>query len=131
MLVLDIHEQASGGYWATMVDEAGNLIPGSTLTTLTLTLYTLSGTGAITIINGRDHQNVLNLNDVQVFNTLQTRSDGKTYNLLWQIRPEDTTLVNPLLAFERHIAVFEWTWPNNHAGSHEIALAVKNLLEVP
>lgn len=130
-LTIELNEQASGGYWATILDEAGVLVPGNVLSTLTLTLYVVNADGSLTIVNGRNKQNVLNQNDVTVFNTLQTRADGKTYNLFWQIRQGDTTLVTQALPTERHIALFEWSWPNNHFGKQEVLLAVLNLTEVP
>ena len=133
--VIDLNEQASGGYWGRLLDETENLVPGSLLTTLTLTLYVINADNTITIVNSRNKQNVLNANDVQVFNTLQsfTKSDGTvvTYNLFWQIRQGDTTLVNSNLSHERHIGLFEWSWPNNHFGKHLVILSVENLVEVP
>lgn len=130
MLIIPLAEQASGGYWATIKDESGVLVPGNVLTALTLTLYVTLADGTQTIINGRDHQNVLNTNDVTLFNALQARADGKTYNLFWQIRKEDTTIVDSTLTTERHVALFEWAWPNNHFGKQEVILAISNLVEV-
>lgn len=134
MSTFSILEQSSGVYRATITDESGALLPGSTLTTLKLTLYVVGSGGAVTYINSRNEQNVLNTNGVQVFDSLQTDTfvDGTQvqYNLKWTISPSDTTLVVPTLATERHIALFEWTWPTSKAGKHEITLAVKNLGEV-
>lgn len=129
--VIDMDEQASGGYWATFLDESGQVVPGNLLTTLTLTLYVLQSDGTIVFLNNRNKQNVLNANDVSVYPTLQARADSKTFNLFWQIRQEDTTIVDDTLATEQHIALFEWSWPNNHFGKQELILAVKNLIDVP
>jgi len=129
-----ILEQASGVYRASITDEAGALLPGSTLATLTLTLYVIGAGGTITYINSRDHQDVFNTNGVQVFDALQTDTflDGSTvtYNLKWIVAPEDTTLVSDQLKVERHIALFEWTWGVGKKGKHEVVLGVKNLNEV-
>lgn len=129
--VLDVNEQATAGYWATLVDETGALVPSNILTTFTLLLYVQNADGTFTVINGRNRQNVLNANDVTVYPALQTRADGKTYNLFWQIRQGDTTIQNQALPTERHIALFEWSWPSNHFGKQEVVLAVHNLNEVP
>lgn len=129
--VIDLDEQASGGYWATLTDESGNIVTGNTISAITLTLYTINADGTLTFINGRNKQSVLNINDVTLYTTLQTRADGLTYNLFWQIRQGDTTIVNEALTIERHIGLFEWSWPNNHFGKQEVWLAIKNLVDVP
>lgn len=128
-----ILEQTTGVYRATITDEGGAMLPGSTLSTLKLTLYAKTSAGNV-YINSRNEQNVLNANGVVVYDTLQTDvlSDGTTvtYNLKWVISALDTTLNNGNLKVERHIALFEWTWPTDKAGKHEIILAVQNLTEV-
>jgi len=128
-ITIPILEQSSGSYLATLTDPSGRVIPGSTLTGLTLTLYTMDWDGALTIINRRNRQNVLNAGNVTVYETLQVSSRG-TYNLRWRIQPADTTLYDVSLAFERHIAQFEWTWANG-AGKQEVILVVQNLVPVP
>jgi hypothetical protein len=120
-LTFSINEQTSGRYTATLVDNDGvTPIPGATLTTLKLTLYAIKQDGTDQIINGRNHQNVLNANNVTI-------SAGGL--LVWLIQILDTTLVEAI-PFERHIAVFEWTWPNG-AGKHEVIFVVRNIREVP
>ena len=125
----DIDEQESGSYIATVTDDLGALLPGSTLLSLQLTLYVIRQDGTITFVNGRNHQNVLNVNNVTVTDVLQTLADGRTYNLRWRIQPADTTLVE-VLPYERHLFLFEWSW-NTGAGKHEGVLVVKNLTVVP
>ena len=130
----DVPEQSSGVYRAIIVDESGALLPGSILSTLTLTLYAVRSGGNIDYINSRNAQNVLNTNGVTVYDTLQTDTlfDSSTvqYNLKWIFTPQDTTLVRAQLQIERHIALFEWTWGSGKAGKQEMILAVKNLNEV-
>jgi hypothetical protein len=129
----EILEQTTGVYRATITDEGGAMLPASTLSTLKLTLYVKTAAGNV-YINSRNEQNVLNANGVLVYDTLQTDtlSDGTqlTYNLKWVIAALDTTLNNSNLKTERHIALFEWTWPTDKQGKHEVILAVKNLTEV-
>lgn len=125
----DIDEQESGSYIATVTDDLGALLPGSTLLSLQLTLYVIRQDGTITFVNGRNHQNVLNVNNVTVTDVLQTLADGRTYNLRWRIQPADTTLVE-VLPYERHLFLVEWSW-NTGAGKQEGVLVVKNLTVVP
>jgi hypothetical protein len=133
MLIVDVPEQTSGLYRATIRDEVGTILPGNVLNTLTLTLYVKKADGTIAYVNSRNAQDVLNLNDVLVFAGLQTDADGVQYNLKWSYLALDTTLVEDL-PFERHIALWEFTWPRPVGGSgawkHELVLNVQNLGEV-
>ena len=124
-----IDEQEGGSYLATVTDDLGAMIPGSDLTGLTLTLWVVRQDGSTAIVNSRNHQNVLNQNHVTVYNTLQTLTDGRTYNLRWKIQPGDTTLVEAV-PFERHKFLFEWTSAQVQ-GKHENTLVVRNLQMVP
>lgn len=130
--VFDVLEKTTPRYLGTLVGEDGvTPIPGSTLTTLTLTLYTKSATGTVTILNARNHQNVLNVNGVTVYDALQTDAAGHTYNLLWQTVVAETTIAVDALKQEKHYALFEWSWAAGvKHGKREIVLAVKNLVEV-
>lgn len=117
----DILEQSTGSYTAVIVGNDGvTPLPLATLSTMILTLYAILTNGTVQIINGRNAQNILNANNVTVdaFGTL-----------VWTIQTLDTAM-QEALPFERHIALFEWTWPQG-AGKHEIVLVVKNLTEVP
>lgn len=125
----DIDEQESGYYLGKITDNDGvTFLPGSTLTALALTLWVVREDGTTQIVNGRNHQNVLNLNNVTVYDTIQTDANGHQYNLRWAIQPADTTLVEDL-PFERHLALFEWTWPQGQ-GKHTFELVVRNLSQV-
>lgn len=112
-----INEKATGRYTAQLVDNDGvTPIPGATLSTLTLTLYAIKADGTDGIVNGRNAQNVLNTNNVTI--------DGSG-TLVWLVQIGDTTLIEAI-PFERHIALFQWTWPSG-AGKHEVVLLVRNL----
>ena len=125
----DIDEQESGAYLGKIVGNDGiTFLPGSTLTALALTLWVVRENGTVAIVNGRNHQNVLNLNNVTVFDTIQTDANGHQFNLRWLIQPADTTLVEDL-PYERHLALFEWTWPQGQ-GKHLFELIVRNLSQV-
>ena len=43
---------------------------------------------------------------------------------------DDLAIHDDSLTFERHIALFEWTWPTNRAGKFECVLVVRNLAKV-
>lgn len=125
-----IVEQASGSYTAAIVgNDRVTLLPGSTLTTLQLTLYVIKQDGTDEILNGRNQQNVLNLNNVQVLETPLTRTNGTQYNLIWTVQPGDTTIIEDFLHYERHLALFEWAWANGR-GKAELILNVRNLRRV-
>lgn len=128
-ITMPIREQASGSYLALIQDERGRIIPGSALTDLRLTLYAVTRDNTIVIINQRRNQPVLNVNQVTVYDTVQTTATGRRYNLRWRIQPGDTTLYDVTLTHERHIAQFEWTWAQGR-GSREAVLIVHNLTTV-
>lgn len=115
----DILEATTGQYTATIVGNDGiTPLPLATLSTLTMSLYVVKQDGSIAFVNGRNAQNILNANNVTV-------SAGGVLN--WTIQTADTTFIESTLPFERHIAVFQWTWPGG-TGKHERVLVVKNLL---
>lgn len=114
-------EQTTGSYAGVLVDHLGIPVPGSILETLTLTLYCLDT--AQSILNGRSAQDVLQVNGVTV---------GEDGAFLWEIAPADNTILYPVLDYERHRALFEWTWATGtRTGHHEVVLVVKNLSKVP
>lgn len=115
----DILEATTGSYTGQIVGNDGiTPLPLATLSTLVLSLYVVKGDGTIAYVNGRNAQNILNANNVVV-------SAGGL--LTWTVQTADTTFVEAALPFERHIGVFQWTWPGG-TGKHEIVLVVQNLL---
>lgn len=120
-ITFPINELSTGKYTAVIVGNDGvTPLPAVTLTTLTLTLYVILSDGTQAIVNGRNIQNVLNLNNVTV--------DGSG-NLTWNVQVGDTT-PQQVIPFEIHRAVFAWTWPGG-AGNHEVWLKVAQLIRVP
>ena len=122
------NELESAQYRGLFVDETGTAVVMSVLTTLTLTLYNLATSA---IINSRNAQNVKNANNVTIYDTPQTASDGSKYNLLWAMVPADNPVVNQALQAEPHIALFQGTWS---AGAkrlnHAVAITVQRVLLV-
>jgi hypothetical protein len=114
-----LNEKSTGIYTATIVGNDGvTPLPAATLLTLTLTLYVIKADGTVQTI--RSAQNVLNANNVTV---------DAAGLLTWSIQVADTTLVVSTVPFERHVALFQWTWASG-AGKHEVILSVKNLSQV-
>ena len=116
-----IDEQETGIYTATIVGNDGiTPLPGAVLSTLVLSLYAIKADGTDAVINSRNKLNALNAGNVVV------SAGGK---LTWNIQVADTTLVEDI-PFERHYALWEWTWPAG-AGKHEVVVIVRNLHRVP
>tara|TARA_R110000824_G_scaffold14800_1_gene62673 strand:+ start:242 stop:634 length:393 start_codon:yes stop_codon:yes gene_type:complete len=117
-----VDEGTSAQYNATITDESETAIPLADLTAITLTLYDYK-TG--TIINSRTDQDVKNANDVSI------TSAGV---LTWNLKPADNVIVTtalPTNAYERHIALFEYTWDSGtNAGKHELTFEVRQLDKV-
>lgn len=118
--IADVLEKTTPKYSAVIQDDAGNPLPAASLTTLTLFLYVIKADGSTQYIRGAAGapQNVLNVNNVTV------DANG---NLVWAIQTTDTTMVETL-EFERHLALFTWTWAAGaKTGRHQVILVVKNL----
>lgn len=111
-------EHTTGTLTTTIKDNAGVAIPAASLTTLKLTLY---NEYTLTVINDRDHQNILNANNVTV------DANGL---LTWSIQELDRVIEDDTKTQELHRALFEWTAPGV-VGKHEHQFTVANLAKVP
>ena len=116
-------EQTTRRYTATIKDELGNALAGTSLTTMTLTLYHLKD-GAI--INSRNAQDILGAgsgaNDVTI------DANGL---LTWTLRPADNPIADALLDFEDHVALIIFTWSAGaKKGTHEFMIRVQNATKV-
>jgi hypothetical protein len=125
-----VRERSTPRIYFLLVDENGDALTASQLSTLTLSLYD-ERTG--TVLNSRDAQNVLNTNNVTVYDTVQGQApaagaDDERYNVLWQVQPGDNAVLStkrqPVL--ERRRAVFRYTWAS---GAREDWQAVEWLVE--
>lgn len=107
-------------YSADLVNEASQAF--GNLNTLTLTLYD-QRTGAV--INARNGQNVLNLNQVTL--------DAFTGALVWTMLAADNPIINDALRQEEHIALFIGTWTNVVAKrfNHRVSIIVRNISKIP
>jgi len=115
-----VNEGETSLYTATIKDENGAVIPGSSLDSLTLTLYTLE---AQTIINSRDSQNILGANGGAV--------DGSGV-LTMELNELDNAIINNTLDIEWREMLFKWTYATaTRTGRHVKSYAVRNLSKVP
>lgn len=117
----DILQGSSGTFTGQLTGNDGqSALALADLLTLTLTLYVIQTDGTIAYVNSRNAQNVLNANNVTV---------SASGFLTWAIQVADTGLVEAL-PFERHIALFEWTFTGGGSGKAEVILTVQDLNEV-
>ena len=90
-------------------------IPGSSLDTMTLTMYD-EATSAI--VNARDHVDV------------KANVDGNGL-LTFQLTTADMAILAATKSLEQRRILLEWTWDTTKRGSWEIQFIVVNLLKVP
>jgi hypothetical protein len=110
-------EQDSAQLTMVFVDGDDVPIPGSSLTTATLTLYS-EDDDEYAIVNSRDHVDILG-------------SIDESGVLTWDLASADMAIFDDELVTERHRALIEWTWGDAQRGSYEIRIVVKNLQKVP
>ena len=113
MSVFTVNEKTNPTHSYIILDESGNAVQP---TVLTLTYYNRA-TGAI--INSRDGQDVLNLNNVVITNGV----------LDWSMQLADTTIVDTTLGTEINVALWQWT-ANSKVNRHETIIRVLNLSKV-
>lgn len=111
-----INEKDTGKYSITLKDEAGVAIPGSALTTATLTLQVLH---TAAIVNTRNAQNIKNANNVTI---------SEAGVLDWLIQIADATILDDTKKIEIHRALFLFTWGSpTKSKAHEMDLEIENL----
>lgn len=123
MAEFDTLENTTAVYAAVVEDEDGNGIPAAAINTMVLTLYDVSSDA---IINSRDGQDVLNVNNVTV---------DASGNLAWTMQPADNAISSETIkpnVKEHHRALFEWTYSGGEKyGKHEVEILCENLNKVP
>lgn len=125
-----LNEKTSARYLATLSDETGAPVAGSTLQTATLSLFESNGHA---VVNGWQAKNILNTNGWTFYETLQSVViDGQTvtYNVAWQMTPADATIINDALKTEPHIAEVQLTWGSGKGLTHQFRLNVANLVTI-
>ena len=114
----NILEKTSQKYAATIKDVDDVVIPAASLTTLTLTLYSLH---SLVVVNSRTTQDILNANNVTV---------SVAGALVWELQPADTAIIDDARSIEIHRALFEWTWGGGKAGKHQVDFYITNVKKV-
>lgn len=101
---------------ATVVDDSVPpvAIPGSSLATMTLTLYDEQTLG---IVNGREAVDI------------KASVDGSGL-LVFQLTEDDMSMVTSTRRSEKRRALLEWTWNSTRRGSWEAQFVVENVLQV-
>lgn len=118
-------EGTTGLYTFTLIDDVGDGIDASFLTSLTLTYYDRATQA---IVNGRDTQNALNANDVTV---LTDPGPPLVTTVTWELQPDDTVIVNEALQSEYRVIQFRWSWDSGtRHGASEVQFAVHAMLFV-
>lgn len=122
-------EGNSGQIISTITDTEGVFVPSDALTEAELTLYDQQ---TESIINTRDAQDILGVGSpvgdhgVTIYPTLQTDSEGNTYNVKWVLVPADNVIVTERRQMERHRAMFRFVWPDGELVT-EFEIEVQNL----
>jgi len=125
-MTFDVDEQTSATYEGQLADDDGIPVSVDALLTLTLTLYDELTRAPI---NGRDAQDVLDTNGV----TLTDLGELGVGTLTWQLAPADTAVLDQTLGYERHVALFTYTFTDGSATRtrrHEVIFRVRNLRRV-
>lgn len=122
---IDVAERGTFVYQANLVDQDGASVPGSSLDSLTLTLFDVD---TAVILNSRSSQDVLNTNGVTV--------DGEGL-LTWVSSAADNPLVTltetdgTVRRYECHQAMFVATYAaGTRVWRREVTIYVKNLAKV-
>lgn len=115
----EVAEASTSLITATIQDESGAVLPDTSLTTLTLTLFD-EATDAV--INAQSGTDILNANNGTV--------DGAgLLTMLLQATDNPIVTVGRPDPIEWHVALFEWTY-GTKSGKHEVAFPVRNLTKV-
>ncbi len=118
----DAVEDAVALLKATLKDETDAVIPSTSLTKLTLTLWN-EADGSI--INSRNDQNVLNANNVTV------DSSGK---LAWTAQTADNPIIDDSKDYEFHVARFKFEYGGGNPtkrGYRYVRIRVRNMAKTP
>lgn len=114
-----IPEKSTSRLSFTVEDEDGNAIAGSSLDTLTVTLY-----------NDRDESSINSRDGTDILGTNGGSVDGSG-NGEWKMEELDNPIVQSGLNTEDHTALFKWTYNSGaDTGYHRVRLRVANLVKV-
>jgi hypothetical protein len=124
--MLEVNEHSSAEYSAYLSDQSGAAVGAANLALARLTLYDRD---TDTILNGRDDQNVLNMNDVLIADVIE--SGVTKTKVTWAMQPADNAVINQARkGGEPHTGLFTFEWPGGHH-HHEAIIYVRPLAHVP
>lgn len=122
-VIRGVPEDSSRTVTFYLKDNAGVVVPLADIATAELTLYDLltyiPGTSPAGVINGRDAQNVLNDNNVDIHVTSGL--------VTWSMQPEDNPIITEKRAVERHIAEFMFVLNSGVKLWHKLEFDVDNM----
>ena len=112
-----VNERTTARYTSgPLTDEDGSVVPGSVLSSATLTL---KDEKTRTVINSRNAQNVNQANGVTI-------SDLGI--VTWLLVPADNPIVTDRLTQEVHVATFDFRWDAGASRAmHEVKILVNNV----
>jgi hypothetical protein len=122
VLTTTLLEATTGFYSFPLTDENGDGVDGSFLDTLTVQLYDLD---TLQVLNNRDEQNILNVNNGHV---VTDPGPPLVSTVTLDLQPADTVILNERRWVEYRVLVFRWTWDlgQRHA-AHAVQFGVENL----
>lgn len=126
LLTTTLLEATTGTYSFPLQDDSGQAVLPGFIETMTLTLIDLDSDQ---VLNGRDHQDVLNTNNGTLTSTIGI-SPVTTMSLALQ--PADTVILNPTRRVEYRVLTFRWTWNSGtKTATHCVQFGVENVPHVP
>jgi hypothetical protein len=119
-------EGTTGSYSFALVDGVGEPIDPGFLDTLTATYWDLDNH---VIVNGRDHQNILNANGGSVQSVV---GPPAVTVVMLEFTPDDTVILNEHRRTEQRVLTFEWSWDGGQRhNAHAVQFGINNLEFVP
>jgi len=124
-----VQENKTGIYTFTLQDVTGSAIDKVDLLRLTLTYYDIL---TEQIINTRQDQDALDMNDVTVFTEVPPGGMLPVTTVTWFLQPGDCAIVDDRHGVEHHAALFQWAWGTpEQRSAQQVGVSVENLLYVP
>jgi hypothetical protein len=119
-----ITERSSRTVTFTVADNAGTAVPLASIATAGLTLYDCDtyvpgASPTVGVLNGRDAQDVKNLNNVTIHSTSGL--------VTWAMQPDDNVIVTLRRQVERHRAEFRFVTTGGAEIDYQFEIEVTNL----
>ncbi len=112
--MLDVLEEETHRYTSVLLDDTGAVIPASQVNEYRLILRNLVDAR---ILNNRD-------GTVAPAPNVSIAQDG---TLTWASQPDDNIVVDPVLTYETHVALFQFVYAGTKIGRLAVLVRVRNL----